>query len=163
MSEDRRRKVDQLDTVKEPRQIAVDTASEPNESTEKPIGRRRKPLVSGTNASRHRIYNIIPKGYVPRLVSMEKGRPQRLYEEDWEFVTAEDGHSHIYEIVNNSKGANETRHVWMMKKEEYYIADTQEKAKQRSRALGQEGREGIDKKDPFFKDTGLSKDDEFLL
>ena len=164
MSTDRRRKVDQLDVVEEPRQLAVDTANMKPEDITPAIPRRRKAIVSGTNADRHRIYNLIPEGFVPRLVSMEKGRPQKLYEQDWEFVTAEDGHSHIYEVVNSSKGAQEVRHVWMMKRKEFYDADAKEKAQARDRALGVASRDANNDTDKsaFFKDVGLSKDDEFL-
>lgn len=165
MSTDRRRKVDELDMVEEPRQLAVDTANTKPEDNAAPIARRRKAIVSGTNADQHRIYNLIPKGFVPRLVSMEKGRPQKLYEQDWEFVTAEDGHSHVYEVVNSSKGANEVRHVWMMKRKEFYDADAKERARARDRALGVASADAnMDTdKSQFFKDVGLSKDDEFLF
>lgn len=163
MSSDRRRKVHVLDEVKEPRQIAADTANELSEP-EQPIRRRRKSLVSGTNPERHRIYEHIPAGWVPRLVSMEKGRPQKLYEQDWEFIKGPDG-NHIYETVNSSKGAQEVRHVWMMKREEFYLADAKEKEERRNRALqldGDEINKDLDRRSGYFKDVGLSKDDEFL-
>lgn len=161
---DRRRKIHPLDEVKEPRQIAADATMESSE-TEKPIRRRRRGLVTGFNPEKHRIYDLIPPGFIPRLVSMEKGKPQKLYEEDWEFVKGKDG-NHIYEIVNHSKGVQEVRHVWMMKREDFYLADAKEKEAQRNRALGQVTRDqnkDINLKDEYFKDVGLSRDDEFLF